>query len=76
MKWLKDPVSKQPSVALTLLVVASVCMVSGIVLEAFTNLRSTHLLDELFGAAVAMYTGHIYAFRNQRDDSESNITPQ
>lgn len=80
--WLRDPITKIPSVALTLLVLATVLMVGGIVMECFTNLRSTHLLDELFGAAVTLYGGHIFAFRdciNQGSPPEfpprSNINP-
>lgn len=77
--WLKDPVSKQPSVALTLLVIATVFMVAGVAMEAFTNLRSSHLLDEFWGSAIALYGGHLFAFRDQgrdRDELPSrDITP-
>jgi hypothetical protein len=72
MNWLKDPLTRQPSVALTLLVIASIFMVAGIVLEAFTTLRSSHLLDEFFGAAIALFGGHLVTFRDsiQRGPNE------
>ena len=72
--WAKDPITKQPSVALTLLIIATVFMVAGTVMEAFTTLRSSHLLDELFGAAVSLYGGHMFAFRDCIN-SKSNFPP-
>lgn len=63
MKWAVDPITKTPSVALTLLMLATGLMVIAVVMEAFTNMRSTHLLDELFGAAISLYGGHMFAFR-------------
>jgi hypothetical protein len=62
--WIKDPLTNQPSVALTLLMIATALMLGGIAMECFTNLRSTHLLDELFGSAIALYGGHLITFRN------------
>lgn len=71
MKWLVDPVSKQPSVALTLLVFATVFMVAGTVMEVFTTLKSSHLLDEFWGSAVALYGGHLFA--NKPTDSPAQL---
>lgn len=68
MGYLKDPITKQPSVALTLLVLSSVLMVGGIIMECFTAVRSTRLLDEFFGAAMTLYGGHIFAFKDCIND--------
>ena len=74
--WLKDPVSRQPSVALTLLVLATVLMVVFTVLEAFAVLTSTHLLDEFWGSCIALYGGHIYAFKDTKEmPTKQDITP-
>ena len=72
MRWLKDPVTNQPSVALTLLIVAVVFMVLGVIMEAFTPLRSSHLLDELFGAAMTLYGTHAVMIKPEgRQDASS-----
>jgi hypothetical protein len=80
LSWLKDPITKAPSVALTLLVLSTVLMVTGVVMECFTSVRSTHLLDELFGAAIALYGGHMVAFRPAGVDKDippsTKITPE
>lgn len=73
--WLKDPISNKPSVALTILAVSVSLMIGGIVMECFTNLRSTHLLDELFGAAMTLYGGHMFALRNTTSIEEQPSLP-
>lgn len=55
--WIKDPGTDKESVSVTLLVVACVLMVVFIFLECFIKLRSTYLLDEFFGACMALYGG-------------------
>lgn len=60
------------TVALCLLVFSCVLMVAGIILECVTDLRSTHLLDELFGASITLYGGHMVT---RRSVSDPNVTP-
>lgn len=75
--WLIDPITKKPSVALTLLVIATGLMMIAVVMEAFTNMRSTHLLDEFWGSCIALYGGHMVTFRNKVDapPPSTDITP-
>ena len=59
---------------------ATVLMVAFTVLEAFEVLTSTHLLDEFWGSCIALYGGHLYAFKNTGRDVEpppprQDITP-
>lgn len=79
MPWFKDPISRQPSVPLTLLVLASILMVTFTILESYEIIKSTHLLDEFWGSAVALYGGHIFAFkdnfRDNRWDNPQGETP-
>jgi hypothetical protein len=53
---LKDP----PTMATAVMITACSCMIAGIILECFTTVRSTHLLDEFFGAAITLYGGHMF----------------
>jgi hypothetical protein len=46
--------------ATVVMITACCCMIAGIVLECFTTVRSTHLLDEFFGAAITLYGGHMF----------------
>lgn len=57
--------------ALVLLSISSSLMVLGIVLEAFTNLRSTHLLDEFFATSVMLFFGKhvVNAYSSQENNS-------
>lgn len=55
--YCEDPVTKQPSVSLTLLWLSALLMVIFIVLEAFDALQSTSLLDEFFITSVGLYFG-------------------
>lgn len=73
MRWIKDPITKQPSVALSLLVLATALMVTFTVLEAFEMLKSTHLLDEFWGSCVALYGGHMYTFKDCIRDKDESI---
>lgn len=71
MKWVTDPITKTPSVALTMVLVACLLMVGGIILECFTAVRSTHLLDEFFGAAIALYGSHMVTFKDCLKDTKT-----
>lgn len=61
--WVKDPITKQPSVSLTLLILSTVLMVSFTLLEAFHATKSSSLLDELFLTSVSLYFGRRVSFR-------------
>lgn len=55
--WVADPVTKQPSVSLTLLVLSTVLMVAGASYETFREVKSSDLLLQLFYTAVGLYWG-------------------
>lgn len=72
--WTDDPITKAPSPALTMFIIACILMIAGIIIEAFTNMRSTHLLDEFFGACLTLYGGHMVTFRNSINTATTNVT--
>lgn len=70
MRWITDPTTKQPSVSLTLLCLATFLMVLFIGLEAFELMKSTALLDELFLTSVGLYFGRRISGRGMSLDSD------
>lgn len=57
MKWVTDPTTKEPSVSLTMVVIAgSFCLVSAS-LEMFDLVKTTSIAFEMFGAACGLYWG-------------------
>lgn len=57
LPWVEDPNSKQPSVSLTVFVIATILMIVGAGLEMFVAIKASSLLEELFWAAVMLYFG-------------------
>lgn len=55
--WITDPKTKKPSVSLTLMMIATALMIVFIVVEAFTHIQSSSLLDEFFFATYSLYFG-------------------
>lgn len=55
--WIKDPVTKKPSVSLTLLLTATFLMIGAIVLDYFRIIKSSDLLSEFFMTSVGLYFG-------------------
>ena len=57
MQFIQDPEKQRPSVSLTILMCACILMIIFILVEAFTNMKSTALLEEFFYTAVGLYFG-------------------
>jgi hypothetical protein len=68
LKWLGNP----RNVALSLLIISTLLMVGGIVMECFTSVRSTHLLDELWGSSITLYATHMFAYRGDKKEPLSD----
>ncbi len=75
MTWLKDPTTGLPSVPLTLLVLACAIMLVFICVECATTLKSTHLLDEFFGACMALYGGHMVTSPRSPQAPTPSVSP-
>lgn len=67
MNWVVDPKTKKGSVSLTMLVIAVVLMVVFILIEAFTGMSSTQLLDEFFLTSVGLYFGRKFSPSEKHD---------
>lgn len=63
--WLNDPVSKQPSVSLTLLIGSCVVLSVLGILESIGIVKSTSIFLELTMSFIALYFGRRVTFKGQ-----------
>jgi hypothetical protein len=68
--WVIDPVTKEPSVSLTILTVAFTAVVVAGAFEMTGVVKSTSIFLELFFSSAALYFGRRFSFKGQNFSSE------
>lgn len=70
--WLNDPVSKQPSVSLTLLIGSCVVLSVLGILESIGIVKSTSIFLELTMSFIALYFSRRVTFKGQIFETEKH----
>jgi hypothetical protein len=69
--FVEDPITKAPSVSLTILIVAVVAVLVGYGLDLADKVKDTSIALEFFGISAALYFGRRVGFKGVNVDQTS-----